>query len=113
MNEPEAAGTQPVEHGAHAMNRGEPAGHDTTDGDHAAHGMTGGEHAGHDMTAGDHDRHQGHSVAMFRDKFWLSLALTVPTVLLSPEVAGWIGYTIPAIPGIKYLPAVLGTSIFF
>ena len=35
-----------------------------------------------------HDRHEGHSVAMFRDKFWLSLALTIPTVLLSPEVAG-------------------------
>ncbi len=50
---------------------------------------------------------------MFRDKFWLSLALTIPTVLLSPEVAGWIGYTIPVIPGIEYVPAVLGTIIFF
>src|SRR4051794_30893306 len=63
-------------------------------------------------TAG-HDRHAGHSVAMFRDKFWLSLALTIPTVLLSVEVAGWIGYTIPAIPGIEYVPAILGTIIFF
>jgi P-type Cu2+ transporter len=75
-------------------------------------------HAGHDMGAGEmtaagHDRHEGHSVAMFRDKFWLSLALTIPTVLLSPEVAGWIGYTIPSVPGIEYLPAVLGTIIFF
>src|SRR3954454_1051916 len=60
-----------------------------------------------------HDRHEGHSVAMFRDKFWLSLSLTIPTVLLSPEVAGWIGYTIPAIPGIGYVPAILGTIIFF
>ena len=50
---------------------------------------------------------------MFRDKFWLSLALTIPTVLLSPEVAGWIGYTIPTIPGIEYVPAILGTIIFF
>ena len=49
---------------------------------------------------------------MFRDKFWLSLALTIPTVLLSPEVAGWIGYTIPTIPGIEYVPAILGTIIF-
>ena len=51
-----------------------------------------------------HDRHAGHSVAMFRDKFWLSLALTIPTVLLSPEVAAWIGYTIPTIPGVEYVP---------
>src|SRR4051794_27011745 len=62
--------------------------------------------------AAGHDRHAGHSVAMFRDKFWLSLALTIPTVLLSPEVAGWIGYTIPTIPGIRYVPALLGTIIF-
>ncbi len=61
----------------------------------------------------DHGRHEGHSVAMFRDKFWLSFALTIPTVLLSPEIAGWIGYTIPAIPGVEYLPAILGTVIFF
>ena len=65
------------------------------------------------MSAAGYDRHEGHSVAMFGDKFWLSLALTIPTVLLSPEVAGWIGYTIPSIPGIEYLPAVLGTVIFF
>ena len=32
-----------------------------------------------------HDRHEGHSVAMFRDKFWLSFALTIPTVIWSPE----------------------------
>ena len=51
--------------------------------------------AHHEGHAAGHDRHAGHSVAMFRDKFWLSLALTIPTVLLSPEVAGWIGYTIP------------------
>ena len=62
--------------------------------------------------AAGHDRHEGHSVAMFRDKFWLSLVLTVPTVLLSPEVAGWIGYSIPSVPGIEYVPAILGTVIF-
>lgn len=39
-------------------------------------------HAGHKMsdTHWSHDRHAGHSVAMFRDKFWLSLALTIPVV---------------------------------
>jgi Cu2+-exporting ATPase len=58
------------------------------------------------------DRHQGHAAATFRDRFWLSLALTVPTVLLSPEVAGWIGYSIPSFPGIEYAPAILGTAIF-
>ena len=76
-------------------------------------GSPAGEHAQHDMPAAGHDRHAGHSVAMFRDKFWLSLALTIPTVLLSPEVAGWIGYAIPSFPGIAFVPAILGTVIFF
>ena len=62
---------------------------------------------------GGHDRHAGHSVAMFRDKFWLSLALTVPVVLLSQDIQTWFGYSIPKIPGIEYLPAVIGTVIFF
>jgi Cu2+-exporting ATPase len=46
------------------------------------------------MGAG-HDRHAGHSVAMFRDKFWLSLALTIPVVLLSDDVQAWVGYSVP------------------
>jgi P-type Cu2+ transporter len=71
-----------------------------------------GEHAGHDMAAGGHDRHEGHSVAMFRDKFWLSLALTIPVVVLSHDVQEWVGYSIPMIPGIEYLPAILGTIVF-
>ncbi|HEV8403368.1 MAG TPA: copper-translocating P-type ATPase [Candidatus Limnocylindrales bacterium] len=84
--------------------------------DHAAHRQhhepSSGSATDHEGQAAGHDRHAGHSVAMFRDKFWLSLAMTIPTVLLSPEVAGWIGYGIPAIPGIEYVPAVLGTIIF-
>src|SRR3954465_8918500 len=34
----------------------------------------------HDMHRG-HDRHAGHSVAMFRDRFWLSFALTIPILV--------------------------------
>jgi Cu2+-exporting ATPase len=59
-----------------------------------------------------HDRHAGHSVAMFRDKFWLSLALTVPVVLLSTDIQEWFGYAVPTFPGSIYLPAILGTLVF-
>ena len=68
--------------------------------------------AAHDAHAGGHDKHAGHSVAMFRDKFWLSLALTIPIVLLSPDVAMWLGYELPALPWIEWLPAILGTVVF-
>src|SRR5690242_11353743 len=50
---------------------------------------------------------------MFRDKFWLSLALTIPIVLLSADIQMWLGYTLPDVPGARYIPAVLGTVVFF
>src|SRR2546427_8680431 len=59
-----------------------------------------------------HDRHAGHSVAMFRDKFWLSLALTVPVVLLSRDIRDWFGYTVPTFLASEYLPAIIGTVVF-
>lgn len=68
--------------------------------------------AAHDAHAGGHDKHAGHSVAMFRDKFWLSLALTIPIVLLSPDIAMWLGYEIPDFPAAAWLPAILGTVLF-
>lgn len=76
---------------------------------HAAHG-----HQAEGLTAGHggHDRHEGHSVAMFRDRFWLSLALSVPVVLLSDDIQAWFGYSVAAVPGIEYVPAILGTIVF-
>ena len=59
-----------------------------------------------------HDRHEGHSVAMFRDKFWLTLLLTIPIVLLSRDLQMWLGYEIPPFPGSAYVPAILGTAVF-
>jgi Cu2+-exporting ATPase len=59
-----------------------------------------------------HDKHAGHSVAMFRDRFWLSLALTVPVVFYSETIQGWFGYTAPAFPGSDWIAPVLGTAIF-
>ena len=71
-------------------------------------------HAGHKMsgTHGSHDRHAGHSVAMFRDKFWLSFTLTIPVVFWSTDVQHWFGYTAPSFPGSKFIPAILGTVVF-
>ena len=71
-------------------------------------------YAQHEMAGGHgrHDRHAGHSVAMFRDKFWLSLLLTIPTVVWSPDVQHWFGYTAPSFPGSTLIPPVLGTIIF-
>jgi len=60
-----------------------------------------------------HDRHAGHAVAMFRDKFWLSFALTIPAVFMSGDVQHWLGYSVPSFPGSILLVPLLGTIIFF
>src|SRR5260221_7199726 len=81
---------------------------------HEAHGQAADPHAGMKMSGahGSHDRHAGHSVAMFRDKFWLSFALTIPVVIWSADVQHWLGYTAPSFPGSKSIPAILGTVVF-
>src|SRR6059058_157565 len=78
------------------------------------HGQPSDPRAGHKMTddQGGHDRHAGHSVAMFRDKFWLSFALTIPVVVWSSDVQHWLKYTAPSFPGSKWIPAVFGTIVF-
>ncbi len=78
------------------------------------HGQASDPHAGHKIvdTQGGHDQHAGHSVAMFRDKFWLSFALTIPVVVWSSDVQHWFGYTAFSFRGSKFVPAVLGTGVF-
>ena len=75
------------------------------------------EHAPHDHHAGNdqharHDKHAGHSVAMFRDLFWLSLALTIPTLIWGDLLQDRLGYTAPRFPGSDWIPAVFGTAVF-
>jgi Cu2+-exporting ATPase len=80
------------------------------------HESPGHEHAGNEHADGGspeaHDRHAGHSVAMFRARFWVALALTIPTVVwghMLPSVTGWHA---PPFPGSTWLPPVLGTIVF-
>ncbi len=72
-------------------------------------GRSANQHSGH---GGGHDQHAGHSVAMFRDRFWLSLLLTLPVVFFSEMVQEWFGYSAPTFPGSGWIGPVLGTVIF-
>jgi Cu2+-exporting ATPase len=56
--------------------------------------------------------HEGHSVAMFRDRFGLCLLLTLPVLVWSPDLQEWLGYAAPSFPGADVIPALLGTIIF-
>lgn len=78
-----------------AMHHGHP--HSALDEDHQVHG---------------HGEHAGHSTAMFRERFWWSLILSIPVVIFSPMVAHLLGYPLPEFPGSTWIPPVLDTIIF-
>jgi Cu2+-exporting ATPase len=70
-------------------------------------------HQGHDAhDHGGHDKHAGHSVAMFRDKFWISLFLTAPTLIWGHMLQNVLGYSAPGFTGSHWIPAVFGTAVF-
>jgi Cu2+-exporting ATPase len=63
------------------------------------------------------DHHAGHGghgdhAARFRDRFWLSLALSLPVVAYSGMVQDWLGFTPPQFPGSAWVAPVLGTVVF-
>jgi Cu2+-exporting ATPase len=94
-------------HAGHDMRAGH-AGHEG----HEAHAGHAG-HAGHGGHAG-HAGHHAHMVADFRRRFWVSLVLTVPVVVLSPmiqEVLGLRGTL--RFAGDSYVQFVLASIIFF
>ena len=89
-------------------------GHEKTHyGSHTGRGM----HAGHAMPDREpkhhgHDAHAGHSVGMFRDKFWVSLLLTLPTLVWGHMLQRAFRYTAPHFPGSDWIPEAFGTAVF-
>lgn len=58
-----------------------------------------------------HDKHKGHNTHAFLSKFWVSLAVTIPILILSPMIQQWLGFTL-SFTGDKYVLLALGTFIY-
>jgi P-type Cu2+ transporter len=67
------------------------------------------EHGEH---AQGHDRHAGHSVEMFRIRFWVCLALTIPVLLYAEGLWRLFGLEAPDLPGGGVVSFVLATAIY-
>jgi Cu2+-exporting ATPase len=65
----------------------------------------GGEHAGHGVS------HVGHE-QMFRQRFWISLALSIPVLVFSSAVQGFLNYSLPAFPGSQWITPVFAVIVF-
>ena len=74
---------------------------------HASH-EEGHEHAEHQMAHADHTGHE----QMFRQRFWVSLILTVPVLLFSSGFQEILGFTLPAFPGSQWIAPAFSLAIF-
>ena len=103
------AAADPSGHSAHKPHVPEAGGSEgnATRSDHARQ-VEPSDHTGH----GAHDQHAGHRVAMFRDRFWLSVALTLPVLIWSEMIQEWLGFRAPSFPLADRIPAIVGTLVF-
>src|SRR5437762_3931101 len=84
-----------------------------TSSDATGHGHDAHKPGGADDDVGGHDKHSGHSVEMFRQKFWGTLLLSIPTIVWGPMIQHWFGYDAPGGPvASRWVPAVFGTLVF-
>ena len=83
-------------------------------GKHAEHGHADAHpHMKHAPEGAAHDKHAGHSVAMFRDKFCITLLLTLPTLVWGHMLQNILGYHAPMFPGSRWIAPLFGTAVFF
>jgi Cu2+-exporting ATPase len=143
MNETEHGGADHTDHAdSHGQIVDNMNGSDAEDEEHISHTQQDSderqhEHAGDQESGGsqhmamDHEVHDGHGSMehgddehkahvdhtgheqMFRRKFWVSLILSIPVLLFSPAVQGFLGYSMPAFPGSQWITPVFSVIVFF
>ena len=80
--------------------------------EHPHHHQNQGYHSDSGDSAAEFDKHAGHHTPDFLKRFWITLVLSVPVLLLSHMIQRWLGFTI-AFPGDKYVLLILGSIIYF
>jgi Cu2+-exporting ATPase len=71
--------------------------------EHGAHGGNGGH--------GAHVDHSGHE-QMFRRRFWICLVLSIPVLLFSPAIQGFLGYSLPEFTGSQWITPFFSVIVF-
>ncbi len=94
-------------HDTHHQHGESMAGHARTTHGHehsAHHDHDGGKHQ-------DHGSHHAHMVVDFKTRFWLSLALTVPVLILSPMIQSFLGIDL-RFKGDLFISFLISTAVF-
>ncbi|MCU0532371.1 MAG: cadmium-translocating P-type ATPase [Hydrococcus sp. Prado102] len=62
---------------------------------------------------GGHDKHAGHSPEIFKRRFFICLALTLPVLYFAPSLQNWFGYQAVQFPGAAWVSPILSIIIYF
>lgn len=79
--------------------------------EHQHHQKKENKHDGHDGHENHHDHHRM-MIEDFKKRFWVSLILSIPVVVLSPMIQGLLGYEL-TFPGHLYVIFALSSIVFF
>jgi Cu2+-exporting ATPase len=93
--DPVADGEHP-DHNVHKDHQMQ-AGHEEVHGEHQAHA--------------DHADHTGHE-KLFRNRFWISLVLSIPVLLYTPMLQIWGHFSMPAFPGSDWVAPLFAIAVF-
>jgi P-type Cu2+ transporter len=82
---------------------------------HTDHKSMEGNNHGSDKSHQDHKGkdHHAHMVAEYRQRFWISLGVTIPILILSPMIQGFLGFKQAlSFPGDIYVLWILSSFVF-
>ncbi|SFB09467.1 copper-translocating P-type ATPase [Algoriphagus aquimarinus] len=71
-----------------------------------------GKHEMKGMQGNDHSMHHMHMIEDFKKRFWISLVITLPIVVLAPMIQELVGYEF-RFEGDRYLQFALSSLVFF
>lgn len=70
------------------------------------------KHSEHKHNDGSHHDHHAHMIEDFKKRFWVSLFIMLPIVVLAPMIQGFIGYEL-RFNGDRYVQFALSSILFF
>jgi len=82
--------------------------------DHSGHQHMNNKNEHHQHSHSSHDHHSHHAMMIkdFKKRFWISLVVTLPILVLSPTIQEWLGFDF-SFGAENYILFALSTSIFF
>ncbi|WP_375580868.1 copper-translocating P-type ATPase [Marivirga tractuosa] len=70
------------------------------------------DHEGHNHGEHDHHEHHAHMIEDFKKRFWISIIITIPIMILAPMIQELLGYEL-RFQYDRYVQFALSTVVFF